>query len=83
MNGPEQSIHNHGDQFQHTPYFEAFDRVITKGRQLQALLALMTITAIDEEVIPANRMTACQLAFDLTAEIVSAVDIAIRHANPA
>jgi hypothetical protein len=55
----------------------AFDRIVAKGRQLAALLALMTITAVDDEVVPMHRLAACQLAYQLTEEMISAAMAAI------
>jgi hypothetical protein len=55
----------------------AFDRILEKGGQLSALLALMIQTAVDEEVLPVHRAIACQLAWELTSEILTAATAAL------
>jgi hypothetical protein len=56
---------------------DVFDRMLTKGGQLQAVLALMTQTATDDEIVPVYRLAVCQIAFDLATEMLSAVTVAL------
>lgn len=59
----------------------AFDRMLIKGGQLQALIALMTRAASDAGVIPIYNATACQLAFDLSSELLAAMTDALNAVN--
>ena len=56
---------------------ELFDLIISKGMQLQGLLALMIHSAVDDEVMPAHRLATCQIAWDLTSVLVCAASDAI------
>ncbi|MGF6643099.1 hypothetical protein [Paraburkholderia sp. GAS82] len=87
MNGPDQPYSERdfapentgvrGDHLQIKMLIEAIDLVLLKAMQLQGLLALMAHSAVDDEVIPAHRLAVCQIASDLSQDVIAAVTAAI------